>query len=196
MADHFEKFNQLNAMVTVEEVFDFIGARVDKTDGYKTTYACPYHSDDLPSLIVDKQRGMFNCFACDCGGSGAYACAKYYLQFTNNVKPTALEVVSFLQDINPNVIHIRHLFTVRQVREYDHTVNKRKQFNNRLGITTKKQAIEARKKRFTDEQIKIYIDSIMTGMPEEFMFKTLNIEKGRSGDTSVSKELEALLGDD
>lgn len=196
MDDKFEKFNQLNLMVSVEDVFDYIGAQVEKEDGFRITYSCPYHSDDLPSLLVDQQTEKFNCFACECGGHGAYSCAKYYLAFTNNVKPTVIQVVNFLETINPSVGAIKHLFAVRQHREYDTSINKRKDFRNRLVFDGHTAAINAQKKNFTIEQKKIYIDAVMTGMPDEFIMTALKIRQSANRSSEGSKEFKSLIGEE
>ena len=39
-----------------------------KKNGHYYTALCPFHSDSNPSLIVNDQRKMFMCFACDTGG--------------------------------------------------------------------------------------------------------------------------------
>ena len=39
-----------------------------KKNGHYYTGLCPFHSDSNPSLIVNDQRKMFMCFACDTGG--------------------------------------------------------------------------------------------------------------------------------
>lgn len=177
MSESFEKFNQLNLIVSPEDVFDFIGARLEKDDGTRLTYSCPYHTDDSPSLLVDKQTGKYNCFACECGGIGGYSCAKYYLTQTNSVKPTVLMTVNFMEEVDHRIGQFKYLFTVRQQREYEHGNNKRSNFLNRIKVPEPSTTLAVNRKYMNDEQVKMYIDSIMTNMPEEFMVSTLGIER-------------------
>lgn len=194
MNQGFEKFNQLNLLVSPEDIFDYIGADLAKNDGFKLTYSCPYHADDSPSLLVDSRTGKFNCFACECGGSGAYSCAKYYLQHQNNSKPTVMMVVDFLCEINPGVEEFKYLFSVGARPKYDYAHDKRKSFNNRVKLPNPATLISAKKRTLDDHQIAIYIDSVMTGMPEEFVVNTLGLldnKKQKAG----SEEFLSLLGE-
>lgn len=194
MSDLFDKINQLNLIVSVEDVFDYIGAAQEKEDPFKTVYSCPYHSDDLPSLLVDKESGKFNCFACDCGGYGAYSCAKYYLQFTNNSKPTLMMVVNFLCEIKPEIEQFKYLFAGRARREYEYGQDKRRDFSNRIKGANHMPALAVAKRRMTNEQIGIYIDAIMTGMPDEFILQAVGV-KNKKISSEGSKEFLSLLGD-
>lgn len=188
----FEKFDRLNALVTVDEVFDFINATPHKSDGFVTTYECPYHLDESPSLVVDTSSGKFNCFACECGGSGAYSAAKYYLTKTESTKPGVLNVVDFLISVNRNAEQVRHLFAVRQVRQYERGIDKKRNFKNRTRYTTPKDLLNANKSRFSPEQKAMYVDAVMTGMPEEFVMSVMGLQsKGK--EKKASDEFTGLL---
>lgn len=192
MSDILDRIAQLNIMVNVEDVFDYIGASLEKEDGYRNTYSCPYHADDSPSLLVDKQSGKFNCFACECGGVGAYSCAKYYLTHTNNSKPTLMMVVDFLCEINPQIEQYKYLFNTVSKRTYDYTQNKRKEFQNRVRVTTPSTLIAVKKKSFTPDQMATYIDAVMTGMPDEFILQALGIQNKKE-EAEGTKEFLSLL---
>lgn len=194
MSDVFEKFNQLNLIVSPEDVFDYIGADLAKEDGFRSTYSCPYHADDSPSLLVDTRTGKFNCFACECGGNGGYACAKYYLQQTNNAKPTVMMVVNFLAEINPQVEQFKYLFAVRTTREYDYTQNKRNDFKNRIESKPHTAALAVKRKTMNGKQMAVYIDAIMTNMPEEFILQALGVKDDKNT-TEGSEAFLTLLDD-
>lgn len=194
MNDTFEKFNQLNLMVSAEDVFDYIGASLEKDDGFRLTYSCPYHADDLPSLLVEKNSGKYNCFACECGGIGGYSCAKYYLQQTNNTKPTTMMVVNFLIEINPNVEQYKYLFSVKARPKYDYSQNKRRDFNNRVRIPDPATTLAVHKRGLDDKNVAIYIDAIMTDMPEEFVVHTLGV-RDKKNQPEGSEEFLSLLGE-
>lgn len=193
MEDNFEKFNRLNEIVSPADVFDSMGAVLAKNDGLKLTYACPYHTDDSPSLLVDLNNGAYNCFACECGGVGGYSAAKYYLKFQNNSKPSTMMVVNFLEEINPRVAEFKYLFEVRREMEYDFTQDKRSEFKNRFRLPDYEIAINVAKKSFTPEQMRIYIDAIMNNLPSEFIFKALKLESKEEVQKG-SEEFLSLLG--
>ncbi|MFF2798243.1 CHC2 zinc finger domain-containing protein [Lysinibacillus xylanilyticus] len=194
--DHFEKFNQVNLIVSPEDIFDYMGAERAKEDGFKITYSCPYHADDSPSLIVDTRTGNFNCFACSCGGRGGYSCAKYYLEFQGSSKPTAMMVVNLMCEINPKVENYKYLFQVTARPDYNYEVNKRQDFKNRVKFTDHSATISVIKRSMTDEQVATYIDAVMTNMPEEFIIQALGVKERKNNNSlEGSKEFLALLGD-
>lgn len=192
MSDFLERINQLNFMVSVEEVFDYIGAELAKEDPYRITYSCPYHTDDSPSLLVDKDKGKYNCFACECGGIGAYSAAKYYLAHTNNTKPTAMMVVEFLCEINPQIEQYKYLFAAKSRRQYDYGQDKRKAFNNRIKFEPPSVRLTVLRKSFTKEQMAVYIDAVMTGMSDEFILDALGV-RNKKEEQEGSKEFLSLL---
>lgn len=192
---NFEKFDRLNSLISVEEVFDFINAVQHKSEGFVYTYECPYHEDASPSLMVDIGSGKFNCFACDCGGSGAYSAAKYYLTMTESTKPGVLKVVDFLSSINREVESIRHLFAVRQTRTYERGVDKKRDFLNRTRYKTPKDMLNAYKTRFNEQQKAMYIDAIMTNMPDEFIITIMGIQNDGK-EKKGSEAFSSLLNDD
>lgn len=194
MADEFEKYNLVNSIITPDEVFDAIGASLDKDAGTHFVYTCPYHTDDLPSLNINKSTGQFNCFACNNKGSGAYGAAKYYLFQTEGHKPSPLSVITFLSEINNRVEQFRYLFSVRVQREYDHTQDKRKSFTQRSKIENPMDVLLARHKNWTPEQSAIYIDGIMNNMPDELLLQLIDKKKHKEM-YEESDEFLSLLGD-
>ena len=195
MDDIYEKFDRVNAIVSPADVLDFMGAELAKEDGFKLTYTCPYHTDDTPSLLVDAQNGSFNCFACDFKGRGAYSAAKYYLQFQNNSKPSMMMVITFMEEVNPLVGQFRYLFEFRGNTEYDFEADKRADFKNRFKSTSFETTVNLAKKKFTPQEMKIYIDAIMNNMPVEFIMKALKLE-GKKSIEKGSAEFLALLGEE
>lgn len=194
MSEGFEKYNLINAVVTPDEVFDAIGATLDKDAGTHFVYTCPYHTDDLPSLNINKSTGQFNCFGCDNKGSGAYGAAKHYLFKTEGHKPSPLSVITFLSEINPKVEQYRYLFSVRVQREYDHTQDKRKSFSNRSKHTNPMDALIARHKEWTPEQSAIFIDGIMNNLPDELLLQLIDKKKHQEL-YEESDQFLSLLGD-
>ena len=41
-----------------------------KKEGKSYKTCCPFHNDKSPSLLIDPERGLWNCFGCEAGGDG------------------------------------------------------------------------------------------------------------------------------
>lgn len=194
MSDEFEKYNLVNAVIGADEVFDAIGATLDKDAGTHYVYTCPYHDDALPSLNVNKSTGQFNCFGCDNKGSGAYGAAKHYLFKSTDKKPSPLSVITFLTEINPRVDQFRYLFAVRIQKEYDHEKDKKRSFRQRVNQTNPMDALIARHKSWTPNQSAIFIDGIMNNMPDELLLQLIDKKKHKEM-FEDSEQFLSLLSD-
>jgi len=64
--NEFEK-DDIKAKVDIVELFKSFGVKLKKV-GKKWQGLCPWHKDKDPSLSVDREKGLYNCFGC--GESG------------------------------------------------------------------------------------------------------------------------------
>ncbi len=64
--DEFEK-DDIKKRVDLVDLFAFFGVELKKK-GKSHTGICPWHNDNDPSLSVDREKGLYNCFGC--GESG------------------------------------------------------------------------------------------------------------------------------
>jgi DNA primase len=64
--DEFEK-DDIKRKVDIVLLFEHFGVRLQKK-GKSHIGRCPWHDDKTPSLSVDKEKGLYNCFGC--GESG------------------------------------------------------------------------------------------------------------------------------
>ena len=64
--DEFEK-DEVKGKVDIVSLFSHFGVELTKK-GKSHTGLCPFHDDKNPSLSVDRQKGLYNCFGC--GESG------------------------------------------------------------------------------------------------------------------------------
>ena len=64
--DEFEK-DDIKKKIDITELFEEFGVKLTKK-GKSYTGLCPFHKDSNPSLSVDKEKGLYNCFGC--GESG------------------------------------------------------------------------------------------------------------------------------
>jgi len=59
--------DQVKAKIDIVSLFEYFGTNLSKK-GKSHTGLCPFHDDKNPSLSVDQEKGLFNCFGC--GESG------------------------------------------------------------------------------------------------------------------------------
>lgn len=53
--------------------------KIDYTESNSNLYVyCPFHNDTSPSLVVNKENGLYNCFSTNCnlGGGNYYTMEK------------------------------------------------------------------------------------------------------------------------
>jgi DNA primase catalytic core len=60
--DEFEK-DEVKEKVDIVSLFSHFGVALEKK-GKSHTGLCPFHDDKNPSLSVDRQKGLYNCFGC------------------------------------------------------------------------------------------------------------------------------------
>ena len=64
------KDEEINAIREQADIVDIISDYLKLTKKGKNYVAvCPFHDDHSPSLVVSKERQMFNCFTCRTGGN-------------------------------------------------------------------------------------------------------------------------------
>ncbi len=59
--------DQVKAKIDIVSLFEYFGTHLEKK-GKSHTGLCPFHDDKNPSLSVDQEKGLYNCFGC--GESG------------------------------------------------------------------------------------------------------------------------------
>ena len=64
--DEFEK-GDLKSLVDLVDLFEYFGVKPEKK-GRSYMARCPWHDDSTPSLSIDREKGLYNCFGC--GESG------------------------------------------------------------------------------------------------------------------------------
>jgi DNA primase len=64
--DEFEK-DEVKKSVDIVSLFTSFGVHLEKK-GKSWMGRCPWHEDSTPSLSVDQEKGLYNCFGC--GESG------------------------------------------------------------------------------------------------------------------------------
>ena len=86
------KDEELSAILERADIVDIIGDYLSlKQRGKNFLAVCPFHDDHSPSLVVSRERQIFNCFTCRTGGNVFTFVMKY-----ENV--TFLEAVKIVAD--------------------------------------------------------------------------------------------------
>jgi DNA primase catalytic core len=72
VAGFLEEFeiDDIKKRVDIIELFESFGVKLTKS-GKNYIGLCPFHDDKSPSLSVDREKGLFNCFSGKCGVSGS-----------------------------------------------------------------------------------------------------------------------------
>lgn len=86
MSDQREEVLKLiKSHVNISDVFRRFGALGEVTyRGDELMICCPFHADELPSLGINDNRGVWHCFSCGRGGSAVNAFTSLYYK-TNSV---------------------------------------------------------------------------------------------------------------
>ena len=64
------KDEEINAICKQADIVDIISDYLSlKQRGKNFVAVCPFHDDHSPSLVVSRERQMFNCFTCRTGGN-------------------------------------------------------------------------------------------------------------------------------
>lgn len=57
-----------NSNLSEQDIYQIILDKLDLTSS-NNFYHCPFHTDNHPSLSIDKERGIYHCFSCQASGT-------------------------------------------------------------------------------------------------------------------------------
>ena len=64
------KNDELNEILSRADIVDIISSYLKVTPkGKNYVSLCPFHNDHSPSLIISREKQIFNCFTCRTGGN-------------------------------------------------------------------------------------------------------------------------------
>jgi len=90
--------DDIKRKVDIVELFESFGVKLSGKDG-NYTGLCPFHEDHTPSLSVDREQGLFNCFSGKCKAKGSVVDA--VMNFKNTDFKGAM---SYLKGFKPVVV--------------------------------------------------------------------------------------------
>src|SRR5574344_334912 len=73
------------------DIVDIISDYIPLTQKGKNYFAvCPFHDDHKPSMVVSKEKQIFNCFTCHTGGN----VFSFVMKYENVSFPEAVKIVA------------------------------------------------------------------------------------------------------
>jgi len=89
--------DDIKKKVDIVDLFESFGVKLSGKDG-NYTGLCPFHEDHTPSLSVDREQGLFNCFSGNCKAKGSVVDA--VMSFKNTDFKGAM---AYLKGYSPSV---------------------------------------------------------------------------------------------
>ncbi len=104
------KDEEINAIREQADIVDVISDYLSlKQRGKNFLAVCPFHDDHSPSLVVSRERQMFNCFTCRTGGN----VFSFVMKFENVSFPEAVKIVADKIGYNLSVSNFSDYQTVK-----------------------------------------------------------------------------------
>jgi DNA primase len=151
------------------DIVDIISEYIPLTQKGKNYFAvCPFHDDHNPSLVVSKEKQIFNCFTCHTGGN----VFTFIMKYENVSFPEAVKTVASKVGINVNIHETSSANKYK--KEYEIMNLSNKFFTNVLNTA---QGMEAKKyllnRGISDEIIKDFRIGL-AGTEKDSLYKFLS----------------------
>ena len=167
------KDEEINAIREGADIVDIISGYLSlKQRGKNFLAVCPFHDDHSPSLVVSRERQMFNCFTCRTGGN----VFTFIMKYENVSFVEAVKIVADKIGYNLNIANLSDLSTANKEDYEIMEFSKKFYLNN---IFTEK-GISARKyleERGIDESIIKEFNIGLSLDSKDTLYKLLNSKK-------------------
>ena len=167
------KDEEINAIREGADIVDIISGYLSlKQRGKNFLAVCPFHDDHSPSLVVSRERQMFNCFTCRTGGN----VFTFIMKYENVSFVEAVKIVADKIGYNLNIANLSDFSTANKEDYEIMEFSKKFYLNN---IFTKK-GISARKyleERGIDESIIKEFNIGLSLDSKDTLYKLLNSKK-------------------
>ena len=167
------KDEEINAIREGADIVDIISGYLSlKQRGKNFLAVCPFHDDHSPSLVVSRERQMFNCFTCRTGGN----VFTFIMKYENVSFVEAVKIVADKIGYNLNIANLSDFSTTNKEDYEIMEFSKKFYLNN---IFTKK-GISARKyleERGIDESIIKEFNIGLSLDSKDTLYKLLNSKK-------------------
>ena len=105
------KDEEINAIREGADIADIISGYLSlKQRGKNFLAVCPFHDDHSPSLVVSRERQMFNCFTCRTGGN----VFTFIMKYENVSFVEAVKIVADKIGYNLNIANLSDLSTANK----------------------------------------------------------------------------------
>ena len=161
---------EINIIRSNADIVEIIGDYLElKQKGRNYVAICPFHDDHTPSLVVSKERQIFNCFTCKTGGNVFSFVMKYEnVSFPEAIKIVAKKIGYNLKSNYDDVVESKYK------KEYEIMNFAAKYYMNNINS---KEGLEARKyldkRGITSEIIKEFNIGLATDKPSD-LYNILN----------------------
>lgn len=161
---------EINTIRSNADIVEIIGDYLElKQKGRNYVAICPFHDDHTPSLVVSKERQIFNCFTCKTGGNVFSFVMKYEnVSFPEAIKIVAKKIGYNLKSNYDDVVESKYK------KEYEIMNFAAKYYMNNINS---KEGLEARKyldkRGITSEIIKEFNIGLATDKPID-LYNILN----------------------
>lgn len=167
------KDEEINAIREGADIVDIISGYLSlKQRGKNFLAVCPFHDDHSPSLVVSRERQMFNCFTCRTGGN----VFTFIMKYENVSFVEAVKIVADKIGYNLNIANLSDFSTANKEDYEIMEFSKKFYLNN---IFTEK-GISARKyleERGIDESIIKEFNIGLSLDSKDTLYKLLNRKK-------------------
>ncbi len=167
------KDEEINAIREGADIVDIISGYLSlKQRGKNFLAVCPFHDDHSPSLVVSRERQMFNCFTCRTGGN----VFTFIMKYENVSFVEAVKIVADKIGYNLNIANLSDFSTTNKEDYEIMEFSKKFYLNN---IFTEK-GISARKyleERGIDESIIKEFNIGLSLDSKDTLYKLLNSKK-------------------
>ena len=167
------KDEEINAIREGADIVDIISGYLSlKQRGKNFLAVCPFHDDHSPSLVVSRERQMFNCFTCRTGGN----VFTFIMKYENVSFVEAVKIVADKIGYNLNIANLSDFSTANKEGYEIMEFSKKFYLNN---IFTEK-GISARKyleERGIDESIIKEFNIGLSLDSKDTLYKLLNSKK-------------------
>ena len=167
------KDEEINAIRERADIVDIISDYLSlKQRGKNFLAVCPFHDDHSPSLVVSRERQMFNCFTCRTGGN----VFTFVMKYENVGFVEAVKIIADKVGYNLNISDYQDFSSVNK-EDYDIMEFTKKYYLNNLFT---EQGIKARKylqDRGIDESIIKEFNIGLALSNKDTLYKLLNGKK-------------------
>lgn len=167
------KDEEINAIREGADIVDIISGYLSlKQRGKNFLAVCPFHDDHSPSLVVSRERQMFNCFTCRTGGN----VFTFIMKYENVSFVEAVKIIADKIGYNLNIANLSDFSTANKEDYEIMEFSKKFYLNN---IFTEK-GISARKyleERGIDESIIKEFNIGLSLDSKDTLYKLLNSKK-------------------